>query len=98
MVIPKRPPGKKIKKIKWSSRICKDKHKAIFSHNKFICLLNEFEHNDNLNSNTMVKKLFVIDNEVYNEISARASKNLQDSVFHYPAYIMKLSHEKHPFL
>ena len=42
----------------------------------------------------MVKKLFVIDNE----ISARASKNLQDSVFHYPAYIMKLSHEKHPFL
>jgi hypothetical protein len=46
----------------------------------------------------MVKKLFVIDNEVDNEISARASKNLQDSVFHYPAYIMKLSHEKHPFL
>jgi len=32
-----------------------DKHEAIFSHNKFICLLDEYEHNDNINTNAMVK-------------------------------------------
>ncbi|KAG4102570.1 hypothetical protein H8356DRAFT_1324470 [Neocallimastix lanati (nom. inval.)] len=40
-----------------SSRICRDKHETILSHNKFTYLLDEFEPNDNLNPNSMVMKL-----------------------------------------
>ena len=85
------------KQIKWSNRICRDKREAIFSHNKFTCLLDEFEHNDNLDSNTMVKKLLDTANKIGDDIQARVPTNLQGSAFHCPAYIKKLSHEKHLF-
>jgi len=40
------------RKVKWSSKICKLKNEAIFSHNKFTILADEFEHNVYLDSNT----------------------------------------------
>jgi len=46
----------------------------------------------------MVKKLLATTNEVSDEIQARIPKNLQDLVFHYLAYIKKLSYEKHIIL
>jgi len=44
------------KKIKWSSQICRDKYKSVFPHNKFTYLVNEFEYNDNLDSQAIIKE------------------------------------------
>jgi len=50
--------------------------KHFFSHNKFTCLLDKFEQNNNMDSNSMVKKLLVTANEVSDEIQARSTGDL----------------------
>jgi len=59
------------KKIKWSSHICRDKHEAFFTHNKFTCPLDEFKYNDNLDS--IVKKFFISTDELGDEIHVISS-------------------------
>jgi len=51
-------------------------NETFFSHNKFTCLLDKFEQNNNMDSNSMVKKLLVTANEVSDEIQARSTGDL----------------------
>ena len=83
------------KKVKWSNRICRIKKDDIFSHNYFSVLAEEFEHNDELKSIDMVNKLLDTANKVGNAIQAIVPTDLKGSAFHCPAFIKKLSHEKH---
>ena len=75
--------------------MCRTKHQEIFSHNAFSVLAEEFSINENLDSNAMVSKFIDTANKVGNEIHARIPNDLKGSAFHCPAYIKKLSHEKH---
>ena len=83
------------KKAKWSNRICRIKRDSIFSHNYFSVLAEEFENNNELQSIDMVNKLLDTANIIGNEIQAIVPTDLEGSAFHCPAYIKKLSHEKH---
>ena len=83
------------KQVKWSNRVCRSKSETIFSHNDFAILADEFEHNDNLNSNTMVNKFLDTANKVGKEIQAIVPTNLEGSAFHCPNHIKRLSHQKH---
>ena len=85
----------KSKKVKWSNRICSTKKDAIFSHNYFSVLFDEFENNDDLRSIDMVNKFLDTSYRIGNEIQAIVPTDLEGSAFHCPAYIKKLSHEKH---
>ena len=77
MVFTTPPPDKR---IIWSNRICRDKYEAIFSHNKFICLLDEFGHNNNLNSSAMVKKLFLLQTMNLGDVSDKVNRKLYQMV------------------
>ena len=83
------------KKAKWSNRICRIKKDIIFSHNYFSVLEEEFEHNEDLKTSDMVNKFLDTANKIGNEIQAIVPTDLEGSAFHCPAYIKKLSHEKH---
>jgi len=72
------------KKIKLFSR---DKHEAFSLIINLHGLLDEFKHNDNLDSNTVIKKLLVTTNEVGDEIQEKVPKNLQGSAFNCPALL-----------
>jgi hypothetical protein len=65
------------KKIKLYSQICRDKYEIIFFHNKFIYLLDKSEHNDNLDTNAIVKKFLVTANEVSDDIQIIFLENIQ---------------------
>ena len=85
----------KSKKVKWSNCICSITKDAIFSHNYFSVLFDEFENNDDLRSIDMVNKFMDTSYRIGNEIQAIVPTDLEGSAFHCPAYIKKLSHEKH---
>jgi len=85
----------KSKKVKWSNRMCRTKKDAIFSHNYFSALIDEFESNNELKSIDMVNKFMDTSIKIGNEIQAIVPTDLEGSAFHCPAYIKKLFHEKH---
>jgi len=86
------PPSKR---IKWSSKICKEMKNEIYSNNLFSVLYDEFKNNEELNSSEMVNKFIDTANNIGDKIKARVPSDLKGTAFHCPYYIKKLSHEKH---
>eukprot|EP00833_Pecoramyces_ruminatium_P010910 jgi/Orpsp1_1/1184942/evm.model.c7180000091668.1 len=78
------PPSKR---IKWSSKICKEMKNEIYSNNLFSVLYDEFKNNEELNSSEMVNKFIDTANNIGDKIKARVPSDLKGTAFHCPYYI-----------